>query len=477
MEQDYRQRSRRRELLVLDQKAYRINVSLGFLIWAFVLLSLVFVFEIPTFLKRDDFSGIAQIAADVSAICLALLTLVHELGEQGNKYLKLALAALSLDFVLATLLSVLVLATTGVDVTEPFKQTLTVVILIWVFAGIGLAGVLSVGIGWFVSIIGKWLRFLPKIRLSAPRVGIVGFIVDYSTFILPFVAIALWASPLNLVSATLILMIGGLANTVALSVIFAVQTVRQPKTDEDKLKPIVLESLRDIHSVRCTEPASNAPYEMVNAETLMTKLAERQLFRNESTIRRLIQEMQEENLIFANYNSCYIFPTKDDIDKAVRLMDSVDLAITGYGEGNSSPKICANNVECTFLAEFLSRETRYPLAVVEIYFLPNTFTALQAGCDFSLSVEFLHGYDKKTAYIALYARSERIQALWGQIVADNPIDPETDSQFWHSVLLRNLADALAIIPTNPQEMKKDQRCIVLFINGIGQLLSIKIIPT
>ncbi|MCI0558346.1 MAG: hypothetical protein MN733_07610, partial [Nitrososphaera sp.] len=84
---------------------------MSYAIYATILIGLVFVVDISTYAKRDDFVGIAQLAAGVSAICLALFSLVHVSNPKSN-YLRLALATLSLNFVVSALLSLVVLVTT-----------------------------------------------------------------------------------------------------------------------------------------------------------------------------------------------------------------------------------------------------------------------------------------------------------------------------------------------------------------------------
>ena len=191
------QQPRHREYLALTQKSYRVTVSLGLLVWALTLFGLVFIFEIPTFLKRDDFSGIAQTAANLSAICLTLFTLVHMLSSKDH-YLKLILATLSLEFVSATFLSMLVLATTDITVIEPFRQTVTMTLLIVIVAAIGFVGVVSANIDWFSSASNPTKFGFPlKIRISRPKIKITGHVIDYSTFVLPFATVILWAQPLE----------------------------------------------------------------------------------------------------------------------------------------------------------------------------------------------------------------------------------------------------------------------------------------
>jgi len=486
-EQDYQryQQPRRPEILVLEQKSYRATISLGFLVWALVLLSLVFVVRIPTFLKRDDFGGIAQIAADVSAICLALFTLVHTLRPK-NHYLKLALAALSLDFVLATLLSVLALATTDISVVEPFRQTLTMAIMIVVLAGLSVAGAVSADI-WFPSIIKKrWLSFTLKIGTSRPRVKVIPRVIDYSVFGVPFMIVILWANPLNFASAALVLVVGGLANLVALSVVFAAQTVRQPQTDEDKLKSTILEILREIHSRRRDEPTSDGPYGMVAIQTLMTELAERQLFRNETAIRILVEEMAQENSIFVEYAYCYVFPTQDDVDSINSVLMPVSLVVTGYTKDNYHEKVF-KNCEYTFLCEFLSRATRYPVQVVEAFFLPRAVAVLEQSFDFSLSYQALPG--SKSTQFKLYAKSKKIQDRYRQVRSRYSRSPGGDRQiipyephgnedlFGDPSPIGDSVHGVVTIPLDILELKKDEQCIALLYHGLKQLLDNEFVNT
>jgi hypothetical protein len=197
-DEDYSQYQRRQSPHppVLTQRSYQMSISLGFLVWALIIYCLVFVIGVPAALRRDDFGGIAQTAANLSAICLAVLTFVHVLSTK-NHYLKLALAVLSLDFVLATSFSMLVLATSDITSEAPFRQTLTVAIMTGILAGAGIVGVIGASTEWRISITRRSGRFPFKMALTKPKVRFNRRLLDYSAFAAPFGVALFWVNPIG----------------------------------------------------------------------------------------------------------------------------------------------------------------------------------------------------------------------------------------------------------------------------------------
>ena len=243
-------------------------------------------------------------------------------------------------------------------------------------------------------------------------------------------------------------------------------------------KSVITDILRETHSKRCNEPATDVLYSMVTFETLMTKLAERRILRNEIAVRILVGEMAQENAIFEHYRDYYIFPTQNDIDNIATLLNPLLLIVTGYTTNSSYHSKVFESCECTFLCEFLSLATRYPIEVIEAFFLPKVFADLQKNFDFILSSVEVDPNDK--LHFKLYAKSAELQGRFqrfreqrtvrsnidGQIVANGAVDFEEADLFICE--LEGLRQAT--IPNDLRDLGKDEQCQKLLQMGLERML-------
>jgi len=289
----------------LSQRAYRLGLAVTLMIWALLLMCLVWVVKLPTFLQRDDFSVLAQISASLSTICLALLGFVQA-DNPANKYLKLALSALSLEFVLGTFLSVVSLVMINAAPKQPFQQTVTLVFL----AGIMVSGSVANLVG--LNSAPEKLKHFEYLRISPVVRRRLTLLNDAVPLWLPPASIALWVYPLNLASAALVLMLGGLTYLLVMSILFTFTTLAQPPDEDSRLKAAILEIHRAEHEARCSGKPSLLVYEGISIEDIFDHLLKKQIIKNPHSISRILYEMVDENLIFACRNkSFYIFPNSD----------------------------------------------------------------------------------------------------------------------------------------------------------------------
>lgn len=488
--QTERQYSRRKTTgqPLISKEPYRVGLSVNFLLYALILFGVVVVFDVPTVLIRDDFGGIAQVAASVSAICLALFPFVQA-GGSTNRYLKLTLAVLSLNFVLATLFSVLVIATTELYGSGIFRQTLTVWVFIGILVVLGVTELASLRVKNLKQSLQRRLWDVSWLSALENKLSRVEAIADYSGIALPFVIILLWIYPLNLASATLLLMISGLTCLVAFSVVFAFQAARERTTDDERLRDIILQTLHHIHSARVKSPASEKSYELISVEEILEALDKTRILRNRQTVRDLLDQMLDDDVLFGDYRGYYVFPSSQDFDSLPSLLRPVALLLTGCPDNSvRSPddsviSIVYNGIESNYLSMYLSKGTRYPLEVVERFFLPIAFAELESSFDYSLPSRRCDQQSSGGREFTLYAKSPKILSFYRkyndrknrnekQLVVVTY--PQLDSDMYSYGFLPMLQASLTTVPYDLEgPLKIRQCCMVLFL-GLGEILGANI---
>lgn len=478
MQEGYFYRDRRpQERVVITQKTYRLSISIGYFLYAAILVGLVLIVDIKTVLVRDDFIGISQLTSSIAAICLAIFPLI-QVATPKSYYLKLAIASLSMNFVLATLLSFLALATTDINNAQPFHQT----IRLWILTGILLTFSIT-GISQFalftnrIAIAIGRLRLIDKLRPYFPHFKFSGKVTDYSSLVFPFIVILVWSNPLNLVSATIVLTIGGLVYLVVLSATFALQSLHPPVSEDDKMKFLILEILKDFHIKRFEEANSDNTYDLISIEEIRNSLVKRQIFKNERYLQQLVEEMAEENLMYVRYNKCYIFPTSNSFEKIAGILDTTSMLITGSVDERYN-HFTYDGIESTFLVGFLSSKTKFPPEIISNFFLPTAYKELNASFDFLLSSNEVDNSEQDSQFI-MYAKSKNIKNLWMDLESQQELNKqalivrsfneEADYSFY-SWFQNNIE----VVPKGILDSNKHVLCKKVFIIGIAQILGIDV---
>ncbi len=97
---------RRREGRYLTATAYRYATSQGFTVWGGLIVVFAYSRSMTALVGRDDLLQLLQASAALSAVILAILALLEQMGSR-DRYLKMALSGLLICFVAATVSSLL----------------------------------------------------------------------------------------------------------------------------------------------------------------------------------------------------------------------------------------------------------------------------------------------------------------------------------------------------------------------------------
>lgn len=273
---------------VLSARAYRILVSVSFAGWGGLLLVFFYsgAFEFAT--KREDFLSLIETTAGLSALALAVLAFLHEMGSR-DRYLKLALASLTLVFLLAT--------TTGLLTTLTFPANEGFRALRFRFLVVGL-----VYVGVAVSGVAV-IRLAPFTRVPLEKMAKVQTAYDYSVFLVPVSAFALWSRDTSLAAVTITLSLGGLVLLLCSVAVLLIAVWRQ-RTHEEDLQERVLETLRN---VRERHQQGGEHPEPVSLAYLRSRLLS-----NEETLLDAIEGLRaEDRLVQVDYHEYYILEDSD----------------------------------------------------------------------------------------------------------------------------------------------------------------------
>lgn len=267
----------------LSATAYRVDTALSFVAWGGILLLFFYTRLFEVWFKRDDLIGLAQTVAGLAAVALAIITIVQETGSR-DRFLKLLLAAITLMLLLATLVGWLAVFTIEpVEKNGGTKLLLRMVIVAGVYVALGLSG-----IGAAVS--------------GRHKSTSIHAAYDYSPFVAPFVAFALWSPQAPLTGIAIALSVGGMAYLVV-STIALLFCLWQARTHQENLEPQVLAILEAAR----LKPSSGGRRQPVTLDDLRSNLMS-----NDDTLLELLRHLRREDRLFeVGYHAYYILREKD----------------------------------------------------------------------------------------------------------------------------------------------------------------------
>jgi hypothetical protein len=260
----------------LSATDYRVGTAISFMAWGAILLIFFYSRLFEAWFKRDDLIGLAQTVAGLAAVALAIITIVQETGSR-DRFLKLLLAAITLLLLLATLLGWLAVFTIEpVEKNGGTKLLLRVVMVAGVYLALGASGI-------GVAITGR--------RKSAK----IHAVYDYSPFVAPFVAFAIWSPQGSLTGIAIALSVGGMAYLVV-STIVLLLSLWGARTHQEDLESQVIGILEGAR----VKPKSGGSRQPVALDYLRNKLTS-----NDETLLELLNRLCREDRIFRVDDQAY----------------------------------------------------------------------------------------------------------------------------------------------------------------------------
>lgn len=451
------------ERLTLTRQSYRFGLSNVFLGWGILLFLLVYALDLPARLAPADLLPIAQLSAVLAGFSLILLLMAQTLIRQ-NRLIKQAFFFPAYQFLLAALLAVFAVSSVGSTALSPLHQSVKTAALIAMLVLLGILSAISMDVELIINRLQDRLGLFAFSFAVGLRVS--EWIAGAAPYALPPLIIMLWFNPQQMAASILALIFGGFLYLLVFAILLTVEAFDPSIEEERHIRTAILEILEEIHSAKLHNETASGPYGLVSLDTLMGGLVRRRILKNPRTIHILLEDMAHKDLIYFSPQGVYLFPSLEEIGDIPSAFGSISLVVSGYLKNNPAP-LLSGGLESTFLSMYLSEATRYPIELVERYFLPAAIECLEDAVTITYPSQDAAAPD---SYFKVFFKTQQLLKLrdfYTQSANLDPIPVEEQGQVFFNALK---ADKILTIPRKFKEMEQHPECLEAVYRGLEDIL-------